>query len=161
MPKKPKIVWVGTRIRHGFAKSLSPDSCAEGSTEFLSNDNQRLCFETGVPSESRSGNDLECSRRSDREWNSGAGKIVDDLYAINAAKTASREAFNCGDVDGLVAIADANLVNFSDGQPSEFGESGGATAWPRCSSASRQDFQSSSSRFVFKEIVPTITAGTI
>ena len=53
---------------------------------------------------------------------------MNDLYAINAAKTAFREAFNCGDVDGLVAIADANLVNFSDGQPSEFGESG-IEAW--------------------------------
>lgn len=53
---------------------------------------------------------------------------MNDLYAINAAKTAFREAFNCGDVDGLVAIADANLVNFSDGQPSEFGESG-IDAW--------------------------------
>jgi ketosteroid isomerase-like protein len=62
------------------------------------------------------------------KWNSGAGKIVDDLYAINAAKSAFREAFNCWDVDGLLAIADANLVNFSDGQPSEFGESG-IDAW--------------------------------
>ena len=53
---------------------------------------------------------------------------MDDLYAINAAKSAFREAFNCGDVDGLLAIADANLVNFSDGQPSEFGESG-IDAW--------------------------------
>lgn len=53
---------------------------------------------------------------------------MDDLYAINAAKTAFREAFNCGNVDGLLAIADANLVNFSDGQPSEFGESG-IDAW--------------------------------
>lgn len=53
---------------------------------------------------------------------------MDDLYAINEAKTAFREAFNCGDVDGLVAIADANLVNFSAGQPSEFGESG-IDAW--------------------------------
>jgi ketosteroid isomerase-like protein len=53
---------------------------------------------------------------------------VDDLYAINAAKTAFREALNCGDVDGLVAIADASLVNFSDGQPSEFGKSG-IDAW--------------------------------
>jgi ketosteroid isomerase-like protein len=49
---------------------------------------------------------------------------VDDLYAINAAKTEFREAFNRGDVSGLLALADPDLVNFSDGQPSEFGESG-------------------------------------
>ena len=49
---------------------------------------------------------------------------MDDLYAINAAKTEFREAFNCGDVSALLALADPDLVNFSDGQPSEFGDSG-------------------------------------
>ena len=49
---------------------------------------------------------------------------MDDLYAINVAKTEFREAFNCGDVSALLALADLDLVNFSDGQPSEFGESG-------------------------------------
>jgi ketosteroid isomerase-like protein len=49
---------------------------------------------------------------------------VDDLYAINAAKTEFREAFNCGDVSALLALADPDLVNFSDGHPSEFGDSG-------------------------------------
>ena len=49
---------------------------------------------------------------------------MDDLYAINAAKTEFREAFNRGDVSALVALADSDLVKFSDGQPSEFGESG-------------------------------------
>lgn len=49
---------------------------------------------------------------------------MDDLYAINAAKTEFREAFNRGDVSGLLALVDPDLVNFSDGQPSEFGESG-------------------------------------
>ena len=49
---------------------------------------------------------------------------MDDLYAINAAKTAFREAFNCGDVSALLALADRDLVNFSDGHPSEFGASG-------------------------------------
>jgi ketosteroid isomerase-like protein len=49
---------------------------------------------------------------------------MDDLYAINAAKTEIREAFNCGDVSVLLALADPDLVNFSDGYPSEFGESG-------------------------------------
>lgn len=49
---------------------------------------------------------------------------MDDLFAINAAKTEFRECFNLGDVSRLLAIADPDLVSFSDGQPSEFGESG-------------------------------------
>jgi ketosteroid isomerase-like protein len=49
---------------------------------------------------------------------------MDDLYAINAAKTEFREAFNQGDACRIIAIADPDLINFSDGQPSEFGESG-------------------------------------
>ena len=49
---------------------------------------------------------------------------MDDLYAINAAKTEFREAFNSGDVSVLLALADPDVVNFSDGHPSEFGESG-------------------------------------
>ena len=49
---------------------------------------------------------------------------MDDLYAINAAKTEFREAFNSGDVSVLLALADPDLVNFADGHPSEFGEGG-------------------------------------
>lgn len=49
---------------------------------------------------------------------------MDDLFAINAAKTEFRECFNLGDVPRVVAIADPDVVNFSDGQPSEFGASG-------------------------------------
>jgi ketosteroid isomerase-like protein len=49
---------------------------------------------------------------------------MDDLYAINVAKGEFRECFNLGDTSRLLAIADPDLVNFSDGQPSEFGESG-------------------------------------
>jgi ketosteroid isomerase-like protein len=49
---------------------------------------------------------------------------MDDLFAINAAKTEFRECFNLGDVSRLLAIADPDLVSFSDGQPSEFGENG-------------------------------------
>jgi ketosteroid isomerase-like protein len=49
---------------------------------------------------------------------------MDNLFAINAAKTEFREGFNLGDVSRLLAIADPDLVSFSDGQPSEFGESG-------------------------------------
>jgi ketosteroid isomerase-like protein len=49
---------------------------------------------------------------------------MDDLYAINAAKTEFRECFNLGDTSRMLAIVDPNLVTFSDGQPSEFGETG-------------------------------------
>jgi ketosteroid isomerase-like protein len=49
---------------------------------------------------------------------------MDDLYAINVAKSEFRECFNLGETSGLLGIADPDLVNFSDGQPSEFGESG-------------------------------------
>ena len=49
---------------------------------------------------------------------------MDDMYAINVAKTDFREAFNHGDPSRILEIADPGLVNFSDRQPSEFGESG-------------------------------------
>jgi len=45
---------------------------------------------------------------------------MDNLFAINAAKTEFRECFNLGDPSRLVAIADPDLVSFPDGQPSEF-----------------------------------------
>lgn len=49
---------------------------------------------------------------------------MDDLYAINVAKSEFRDCFNLSDVSRLLAIADPDLVNFSDGQPCEFGTSG-------------------------------------
>lgn len=49
---------------------------------------------------------------------------MDDLYAINVAKTEFRDCFNFSDASRLLAIADPDLVNFSNGQPSEFGENG-------------------------------------
>jgi len=49
---------------------------------------------------------------------------MDDLYAINVAKSEFRECFNRGDTSRMLAIADPDLVNFSDGQPSEFGKNG-------------------------------------
>ena len=49
---------------------------------------------------------------------------MDDLYAINGAKSEFRDCFNLSDVSRLLAIADPDLVNFSDGQPCEFGISG-------------------------------------
>ena len=49
---------------------------------------------------------------------------MDDLYAINVVKSEFRECFNLGHASRMRAIADRDLVTFSDGQPSEFGESG-------------------------------------
>jgi ketosteroid isomerase-like protein len=49
---------------------------------------------------------------------------MDELFVINAAKTEFRDAFNLGDVARLLAIADPDLISFSDGHPSEFGKSG-------------------------------------
>ena len=49
---------------------------------------------------------------------------MDDLYAVNAAKSEFRDCFNLSDVSRLLAIADPDMVNFSDGQPCEFGMSG-------------------------------------
>ena len=49
---------------------------------------------------------------------------MDDFFAINAAKTEFRECFNLGDASRVLAIADPDLVSFSDGQPSEFGATG-------------------------------------
>ena len=49
---------------------------------------------------------------------------MDNLYAINVAKTEFREGFNLGDAARILAITDPDLVNFSSGQPSGFGKSG-------------------------------------
>jgi len=49
---------------------------------------------------------------------------MDNLFAINTAKTEFREGFNLGDASRVLAIADPDLVSFSDGQPSEFCASG-------------------------------------
>jgi hypothetical protein len=49
---------------------------------------------------------------------------MDDLYAINAAKSEFRDCFNLGDASRMLDIADPHLVHFSGGQPSGFGETG-------------------------------------
>jgi hypothetical protein len=45
---------------------------------------------------------------------------MDDLYAINAAKSEFRDCYNLSDVARLLAIADPEMVSFTDGQPCEF-----------------------------------------
>ena len=45
---------------------------------------------------------------------------MDDLYSINVAKSEFRDCFNFSDTSRLLAIADPDFVDFSDGQPSAF-----------------------------------------
>jgi ketosteroid isomerase-like protein len=47
---------------------------------------------------------------------------LDDLYLINVAKTEFREAYCAGNVDRLIAITDANFVDFSDERRGAFGD---------------------------------------
>ena len=49
---------------------------------------------------------------------------MDELYAINVAKSEFRDCFNLGDASRVLAIVAPDLMSFSDGQPSEFGASG-------------------------------------
>jgi ketosteroid isomerase-like protein len=49
---------------------------------------------------------------------------MDDVYAINAAKTEFRESYNTGDVNRLLAILDADMIDYSDGRRSGYGEGG-------------------------------------
>jgi ketosteroid isomerase-like protein len=49
---------------------------------------------------------------------------MNDLLAINTAKSEYRDAFNFGDVERLRAITDPDIVVFRDGDPSAFGADG-------------------------------------
>jgi ketosteroid isomerase-like protein len=49
------------------------------------------------------------------------GSVMDDLYAINAAKTEFRDAHNRGEVERFVTILDPAIVVFSDGCQCAFG----------------------------------------
>jgi hypothetical protein len=52
---------------------------------------------------------------------------MDDVYAINVAKTEFREAYNTGNAERLLAILDSGLIDLSSGRCSGYGE-GGKTA---------------------------------
>ena len=52
---------------------------------------------------------------------------MDDIYAINRAKTAFREAFNAGDLEGTLAVFSPALTNWCEGLPSFFGPEGRAS----------------------------------
>lgn len=47
---------------------------------------------------------------------------MDDVYAVNVAKTEIREAYNTADVERLVAVLDSDLIDYSDGRLSGYGE---------------------------------------
>jgi ketosteroid isomerase-like protein len=47
---------------------------------------------------------------------------MDDVYAINAAKTEIREAYRTGDIERLIAVLDSGLIDYSDGRQSGYGE---------------------------------------
>ncbi len=49
---------------------------------------------------------------------------MDDLYAINVAKTEFREAYNTGDPERIAAIADPNFVEAANGRQWGFGQDG-------------------------------------
>jgi ketosteroid isomerase-like protein len=50
------------------------------------------------------------------------GRGMDDLYAINVAKTHFREAYNTGDVERLIAILAPDVIDFSDARNSAFSD---------------------------------------
>jgi ketosteroid isomerase-like protein len=45
---------------------------------------------------------------------------MDAIYAINAAKTEIREAYNTGNVERMIAVLDSDLTDLSDGRPSGY-----------------------------------------
>lgn len=47
---------------------------------------------------------------------------MDDVYAINVAKTEFREAYNTGDIGRLLAVMGDELIDYSDGMQSGYGE---------------------------------------
>ncbi|HEY2499200.1 MAG TPA: nuclear transport factor 2 family protein [Candidatus Angelobacter sp.] len=51
---------------------------------------------------------------------------MDDVYAINVAKTEFREAYNTGNSERLFAILDSDLIDLSNGRCSGYGEGGKA-----------------------------------
>jgi ketosteroid isomerase-like protein len=58
-----------------------------------------------------------------------AATIMNDIYAINVAKTEFREGFNTGDIDRLMAIFHPDgFTDMSEGQPNHYGPAS-AAAW--------------------------------
>ena len=55
-----------------------------------------------------------------------ARNLMDDVYAVNVAKTEFREAYNTGDAERLLAIIDSGLIDLSNGRCNGYGEGGRA-----------------------------------
>ncbi len=53
-------------------------------------------------------------------WRVRREYTMDDMYAVNLAKTEFREAYSTGDVERLLAILDDGLIDFSDGRRSGY-----------------------------------------
>lgn len=49
---------------------------------------------------------------------------MDDVYAINVARTAIRDGYNTGNTDLLCSVFDDRLINFSDGEQCWWGRTG-------------------------------------
>jgi ketosteroid isomerase-like protein len=47
---------------------------------------------------------------------------MEDVYAVNVAKTEFREAYNTGDIERLLAMLDDGLIDYSDGRRSGYRE---------------------------------------
>jgi ketosteroid isomerase-like protein len=88
---------------------------------------------------------------------------MDDLYAINAAKSEFRDCFNSSDTSRLLAMVDPDFVDFSDGQPSAFVGAAVEALKTRLENLFElftAKLVSLSSRFVFREMSPTTMDGT-
>jgi ketosteroid isomerase-like protein len=72
---------------------------------------------------------------------------MDDLYAINAAKTEFREAFNTGDPDRFIAILDPAFVYMADGL--------GLAIGPGAADAIRAQFRELLARYAV-QVVPIV-----
>jgi uncharacterized protein (TIGR02246 family) len=49
---------------------------------------------------------------------------MDDVYAINVAKTDFRDGYNAGDAERVASVFGDSITDFSDGFPSFFGDEG-------------------------------------
>ena len=49
---------------------------------------------------------------------------MDDVYAINVARTSIRDGYNTGDADLIISVLDPGLVDFSDQEQNKFGANG-------------------------------------
>jgi ketosteroid isomerase-like protein len=47
---------------------------------------------------------------------------MDDIYAINTAKTEIREAYRTADIERLLAVLDSSLIEYADGRQSGYAE---------------------------------------